>query len=299
MEEAASGPGAFDTGNTQISTSLVEGIGDEVIHALTVIACFAIPTCIWMWQNRREIFPGIHPAQLGIVEEVRRRMGFVVNRGGDGGGQPDNAENAQTFDPAGIPHPPPNIPRYQLDNTCPVCFGICRYAVLTNCGHRFCSNCIITYWRVGRWIGNAVECPVCRVRVTLLLPDFLNGAVGDGDHQAEIEARTEAIAEIREYNRRFSGLPRSFMDYLRDAPVLLRHLWHRLFTMGGLMLIFRLRILLCFAAMFLYVLSPLDILPEAVFGLLGIMDDLFIVGMALFYVMALYRHYIGQGNVFD
>jgi len=301
MEQAsASGSGHFETGNTQESAFLVEGVGDEVIHALTVIACFAIPACIWMWQNRRHIFPGIHPAQLGIVQEVRRRMGFAD--AGDADGQAANPNQVRTLDPAGVPQPAPNIPRYQLDNTCPVCFGICRYAVLTNCGHRFCTNCIVTYWRVGRWIGDAVECPVCRVRVTLLLPDFTSGggaADAGADPQAEVQAHNEAVAEIREYNRRFSGVPRSFMDYVRDAPVLLRHLWQRMFSVGGLMLIFRLRILLCFAAMFLYVLSPLDILPEAVFGLLGIMDDLFIVGMALFYVVTLYRHYLGQGNVFD
>lgn len=220
-------------------------------------------------------------------------MGF----GDVAAGQNENMDAAPP-DAAGVPQPRPEVPRYQLDNTCPVCFGICRFAVLTNCGHRFCTNCIITYWRVGRWAGSAVQCPVCRVRVTLLLPDFV-AADGDGDQQADAQALNAAIADIREYNRLFSGLPRSFMEYIRDAPVLLRHLWNRLCTLGGLMLIFRIRIVLCFAAMALYVLSPLDILPEGVFGLLGILDDIFIVFLALFYIVVLYRHYVGEGNLFD
>lgn len=46
----------------------------------------------------------------------------------------------------------------------------------------------------------------------------------------------------------------------------------------------------------LYVLSPLDIVPEAAFGLLGLFDDLFIVLLFLLYLSAAYRQLMGQGQ---
>ena len=84
------------------------------------------------------------------------------------------------------------------------------------------------------------------------------------------------------------------MDYLRDLPTLLRHLVTELFSVSGLVVMFRLRILLLFTVALLYFLSPLDIIPEAVFGILGFLDDLFILGLLAIYVSILYRQHVVQ-----
>ena len=61
----------------------------------------------------------------------------------------------------------------------------------------YTGQCIVTYWLFGNWLG-AVQCPVCRQTVSLLLRDF----------PANAEGGEEIEQSIRDYNRRFSGQPR-------------------------------------------------------------------------------------------
>lgn len=82
------------------------------------------------------------------------------------------------------------------------------------------------------------------------------------------------------------------MDYVRDLPTLLRHLWNEFFSVGGLMYMFRIRIILCFFAACMYLISPLDIIPEAVFGILGLLDDVFVVLLLAVYISIIYRRFI-------
>ena len=65
-----------------------------------------------------------------------------------------------------------------------------------------------------------------------------------------------------------------------------------LFSLGGLMRMFRLRILVCFAVAVLYLASPLDIIPEAVFGFLGLLDDVFVLVLIAVYVTIIYRRFV-------
>ena len=90
-----------------------------------------------------------------------------------------------------------------------------------------------------------------------------------------------------------------WLDYIRDLPTLLRHLFTELFTVGGMVVMFRLRILVLFFAALLYFLSPLDIIPEAVFGFLGLLDDLFILVLLAVYVSILYRRFVVERAMND
>ncbi|KAK3743498.1 hypothetical protein QZH41_020598, partial [Actinostola sp. cb2023] len=146
--------------------------------------------------------------------------------------------------------------------------------------------CIISYWRYGRWLG-AVKCPVCRQKVTILFKNF-------SPEENTSDDSVQWKREIQAYNRRFSGLPRSVMDYLRDFPTLLRQLFSELFSVGGLVWVLRLRIILCFLAAGLYFISPMDIIPESVFGFLGLIDDFLIVLLLLVYVTEAYRQYVAN-----
>lgn len=82
------------------------------------------------------------------------------------------------------------------------------------------------------------------------------------------------------------------MDYIRDIPALLRHLWSEFFSMSGLVVMFRIRILLCAFAILLYLISPLDFLPEAVFGVIGLLDDVFVLMLLLIYMTVIYRNVV-------
>ena len=88
---------------------------------------------------------------------------------------------------------------YDPDNAelpqCPVCLGPITYIAETNCGHRFCAQCILMYWRTDRW-PRACRCPVCRreVNILLTLP------------QLETNERYHDLTnQIRDYNTRMSG----------------------------------------------------------------------------------------------
>ncbi|CAB1332504.1 unnamed protein product, partial [Coregonus sp. 'balchen'] len=106
--------------------------------------------------------------------------------------------------------------QYYTDMSCPVCLMQAVLPVETNCGHLFCGSSIIAYWRCGTWLG-AINCPVCRKSVE--------------DGQAE---PILILQDLNDYNRRFSGQPRSIMDRLRDVPTLLLHAFVDMFSVDVL-----------------------------------------------------------------
>ena len=57
---------------------------------------------------------------------------------------------------------------------------------------------------------------------------------------------------------------------------------------------FRLRVLLCFLFVVCYLISPLDILPEAVFGFFGLLDDMFVVLLVTIYISVIYRRLVAR-----
>lgn len=68
------------------------------------------------------------------------------------------------------------------------------------------------------------------------------------------------------------------MDHLRDFPTMFRQMAARIFQMENA---FKLRAFFMILGLVLYVLSPLDIIPEAVFGVIGLIDDILLVGIVL------------------
>uniref|UniRef100_A0A452INT2 E3 ubiquitin-protein ligase RNF170 n=1 Tax=Gopherus agassizii TaxID=38772 RepID=A0A452INT2_9SAUR len=173
--------------------------------------------------------------------------------------------------------------RFYTDMSCPVCLQQATFPIETNCGHLFCGACIIAYWRYGSWLG-AIRCPICRQTVTLFLPLF----------REDQQDAAQVLQDVNDYNRRFSGQPRSIMERIMDLPTLLRHAFREMFTVGGLFWMFRLRIFLCLLGALLYLASPLDFLPEALFGILGFLDDFFVIFLLLIYISIMYREVITQ-----
>lgn len=244
-------------------SNLVEGVGDELIFASVILLGILVPLVMFLIrlseQQRRQT---IHPDSAASIAVTR---GVI--------------ENETTR------HPRRTINDGSV--TCPICLANAEYAVETNCGHTFCGHCIVTYWQHGsRWLG-AIACPVCRQQVTLLLTNFT-----PEENNNQSDDRRNVMTRVNEYNRRFSGAPRPWMDYIRDMPTLLRHAYNEFFTVGGLIWMFRLRVIVCFIAALFYFISPLDILPEAVFGILGFLDDFFIVLLLAIYVTLIYRQFV-------
>ncbi|XP_073517272.1 E3 ubiquitin-protein ligase RNF170 [Phyllobates terribilis] len=237
--------------------SLIEGVSNQVVVAVVISLSFIAALTYLMLRSEQQ---NIHPENQERVQAIR-----------------DQLQNEQETTVQ---------PRHQFysDMSCPVCLQQATFPVETNCGHLFCGACIVAYWRYGSWLG-AISCPICRQTVTLLFPVFQ--ASGEQDAQ-------ELLQEVNSYNRRFSGQPRSLVDRIMDLPTLLRHAFREMFSVGGLFRMFRIRIVLCLLGALFYLVSPLDIIPEALFGILGFMDDLFVIFLLLIYISIMYREVVTQ-----
>ncbi|XP_036312006.1 E3 ubiquitin-protein ligase RNF170 isoform X2 [Pipistrellus kuhlii] len=86
----------------------------------------------------------------------------------------------------------------------------------------------------------------------------------------------------------------TIMERIMDLPTLLRHAFREMFSVGGLFWMFRIRIILCLMGAFFYLISPLDFVPEALFGILGFLDDFFVIFLLLIYISIMYREVITQ-----
>ncbi|KAF2982625.1 hypothetical protein EK904_010252 [Melospiza melodia maxima] len=87
---------------------------------------------------------------------------------------------------------------------------------------------------------------------------------------------------------------RKILERIMDLPTLLRHAFREMFSVGGLFWMFRIRIFLCLIGALLYLASPLDFLPEALFGILGFLDDFFVIFLLLIYISIMYREVVTQ-----
>ena len=189
--------------------------------------------------------------------------------GGGGGGQGGAGAGARV----------PLLRPPTLASSCPICLqSTSRFPVETSCGHVFCCHCFLAYWRhesASEWRQEAVRCPVCRQAVSLLLPLFSEGEA--------------ARAEVDEYNGRFSSARGSLVQQLRELPTLLRHLSSDWFSLRTLVGVARLRLAVALAAAVAYVVSPLDLIPEALVGVVGLADDLLVLLLLALYLSLLYR----------
>lgn len=87
-----------------------------------------------------------------------------------------------------------------------------------------------------------------------------------------------------------------FSEWIHDAPTLLRHFFQDLVSPRGIMQLWRLRIIVMLICVVLYLLSPLDLLPEAVLGLFGFFDDLLILLIVLMYCIFVYRQVVANAH---
>ncbi|KAL6893735.1 hypothetical protein ACP4OV_007833 [Aristida adscensionis] len=145
------------------------------------------------------------------------------------------------------------------------------------------GRCIIRVWHHGPAV-QACKCPICRRLINLLVPANLPEQE-DGDPQVQ-----QVLGEIQHYNRIFGGAPRSLTQRLQDLPFFIRRLFRELLDpQRTLPLVFRARMMMMVALSAVYVLSPVDIVPESVWGLVGYFDDLLILLVVFLHLAAVYR----------
>lgn len=183
--------------------------------------------------------------------------------------------------------PPPNGESVQ----CPICLGDSELPVETNCGHLFCGNCIIQHWHVktANILHTSISCPICRQMVTMMLPAFTLDA-----ETVNNQLNRPIILNINKYNKKFSGMPRNYMDYIYDLPTLLRHSFIALFSLDGLAIWYRVRVVFLVLFALCYLLSPFDLIPETLFGIFGLIDDILIFLFLAVYITIIYRQIVAN-----
>ncbi|XP_039024670.1 E3 ubiquitin-protein ligase RNF170-like [Hibiscus syriacus] len=172
--------------------------------------------------------------------------------------------------------PPPN-------DCCSICHGGFNVPCQANCSHWFCGNCIMLVWHHGSPL-HACKCPLCRREITLLVP---GEASLRGRHNPAV---AEILEKVEKYNCYFGGQSNGLIQRLRDLPFLLPRLLREMTDpQRSLPLVIRARVYLAMFLSAVYVFSPIDIIPEAVLGIVGLLDDLLIVLVGFLHVAALYR----------
>jgi RING finger protein 170 len=174
---------------------------------------------------------------------------------------------------------PANV--YGIDTEqCPICidtFG--ETVVTTNCGHNFDLSCFMEY-ASHQLNPSRVSCPSCRQNVSLLFSNF----------DASTVEQTAHLNSFRRYNRINGHIPRSYYAMICDIPELMRQivldvqLSRQLLTTAK-----RIQLLLLLFGACLYLSSPFDLIPEAMFGILGYIDDLVIVILCFIYITSIFR----------
>lgn len=260
--------------------SIVEGISDSVVYGFFSLVFGLLPMIAYFMYWYQPPDSTIHPESEEDVNNARTHLPVQVEDATqtDEGNRDARATAGAEARRRGV--------RTEQNITCPICLSDAEFAVETNCGHKFCGNCMITYWNHGNWLG-AIRCPSCRQQVNILLSIFSEEELG-----TDSDAKTVVVNEINRYNRRFSGEPLSWIETIRDLPTMLRHLFREFFSVGGLVMMFRMRVLVIVFAAILYFLSPLDLIPEAAFGLLGMLDDMFVFLLLAIYISIIYRRVI-------
>jgi len=184
-----------------------------------------------------------------------------------------------------------------FEQDCPICYDLTTLPAETNCRHVFCARCILRCWEItesrggGSTILNALKCPMCRSEVSHLIARFSDqpDAASQRDHEAEVAYIKETREKLQEYNLRFSGIRRGLKDYIMDIPLMLYHMWSEATGQTGLLMFCQLQVGLALLACLLYIVSPFDIIPESIFGVVGIVDDILICMTILVYLSFLYR----------
>ncbi|AES68312.1 putative transcription factor C2H2 family [Medicago truncatula] len=169
------------------------------------------------------------------------------------------------------------------NDLCSICHGNFQLPCQANCSHWFCANCIIQVWQYSSPL-QPCKCPLCRRPINLLVPtDVVDDANSEQDRLN--------LADIQRYNRVFGQQSNaSIVQRLRDLPFLLKRLFKDFVNPNtSLPLVIRARVFITMLLSIIYIFSPIDIIPEGMLGIIGLLDDVLIALIFFLHVAALYR----------
>ncbi|KAF8363532.1 hypothetical protein PRIPAC_90455 [Pristionchus pacificus] len=263
-----------DVDHEVIDERMLEGVSNEVVLFIVSLGVLLVSTVVFFYyRHKSRPVPAIHPSLENEIREFREVYERV---------------NAPLPDEDGVRRLIDG--RSRSDGSCPICYDSARNAVLTDCGHSFCCSCVIGYWQHSASPIAPVNCAVCRAPVTMLLPISWPARETIEDEQAA-DALHEANMHVDDYNRRFSG-EREWYSVITDIPVLIPYLLNNFTANGAFIGMFRIRAYITIVCIIMYVLCPLDLVSENIYGVLGFLDDAFMALVALVYICVALRTYM-------
>ncbi|KZV50907.1 hypothetical protein F511_10478 [Dorcoceras hygrometricum] len=169
------------------------------------------------------------------------------------------------------------------NDLCSICHSNFNIPCQANCSHWFCGGCILQVWEHGAAL-HPCKCPLCRREITLLVPSEASS------RQSHMVNTAEILRSIERYNRQYGERSNGVMQRVQDLPFLLRRLLRDIRDpQRTLPVVIRARVYLAMVVSAIYVLSPVDIIPEGLLGVIGLLDDLIIVLICVLHVASLYR----------
>ncbi|XP_010471236.1 PREDICTED: E3 ubiquitin-protein ligase RNF170 [Camelina sativa] len=166
------------------------------------------------------------------------------------------------------------------NDLCSICHSHFTAPCQANCSHWFCGDCIMLVWTHGSTLLPC-KCPLCRRPISLLVPS---------EDTIRDRSVAEVLGKLETYNRLFGGHSSSLVQRMQDLPFLLRRLLREMMDpQRTLPLVIRARVYIAMFLSAIYIVSPIDIIPEGVLGIVGLLDDLLIALICFLHVAALYR----------
>ncbi|KAH7845795.1 hypothetical protein Vadar_006159 [Vaccinium darrowii] len=200
---------------------------------------------------------------------------------------------------------PPDIERGKdkppNDDLCPICFGNYNIACMTNCGHWFCANCLITFWSHSNKL-RPCNCPICTQSIKKLTPMASLNLSTDNEV-------VEALRKVQGYNRLFEASIRGFIlrqrqlsvfswGILHKIPWLLRMLYIGLWDHDNITHNF---IIAKFMAMFVtlsYLYLGFNFLPVEGYVMTQFFFQLFtVLPVLLLAALSVYRRFVATGRL--
>lgn len=245
----------------------IDGVGDELVYA-ALVAAPVVFIC------RSSLGHPLNWLKHGVFIVRKWVVSIWSNMRGQQG---DN--DIDEFRPGYARH----MEAPAANECCSICHDPFTLPCQANCAHWFCGECILRVWQHTSAL-QPCKCPICRRPITLLIPSEVATA------PPEERTAEEIISDIAKYNRIFGGGVVSLIQRVRDMPLLLRRLVREMMDpRRALQLIHRTPILFYLVFVAFYLVSPLDLIPEGIVGLVGFLDDILVMVVVLFYFAMLYR----------
>lgn len=179
-------------------------------------------------------------------------------------------------------------PRIESESCC-ICYNEIQKEVSSTCGHIFCGKCLIDFWESKE--RKKIDCPLCRRTINLILINFPKNDIQPNDSETK-----RIIDNVRFYNACFSNSNRTLYQSFMDAPYLIKRLIATLHTREGFNFLLK-RVLgsLFTLASLLYILSPLDFIPDCII-IIGWIDDAIVMTYLLLSITKLYYNFLQERN---